>query len=239
MKKIVILFILISCFASQQAEGQITTFSATSNVVSYLNGNWEWFRSCGGMIPGCSYPSNVGYTRTVKFTIINGVNDSIAYTTYKNNVVVHSGKSKIAMLPASSQSQAYLESIYWEANASTTVALLAPQQDTVTFDDGSRAFDGTIPTYYRLQNVTGIKDHAMDAAFIRISPVPAADKIQVAFEKAGDLKELQFYTSGGQRIVLQQEPQSGHYQVGQLPPGLYFVRVITSSGSYHQRFVKQ
>lgn len=230
-KKITLLLLVLVSFLSFRMKAQ----SIPINIISYLEGDWTWLKSCGGLAYSCNSPTTVGYTKGLTFSRITGVNDSIAYIARKNGTLVHVGKTKI--IPPSGQTGSYiLDNIQDEATGyGMTLTLTQTKQDTTWMTES--CMDCYTRIYYRSGTV-GLKEQNLDREELKVYPVPALDRIQVTLKSISETSTLQFFDITGRQVHLRAIGKE-EYDTSELAPGIYFVRISTTSGESQAKFLKR
>ena len=105
---------------------------------------------------------------------------------------------------------------------------------------GFNGNDNDLGTYQFIINIsrssnTGIEE--FEAEELTLYPNPAIDKLYLTIAKDVAIKEIEFVNAQGQ--LLRTYPGSQReFQVGDLPSGLYFMRVATSEGVITKKWVK-
>jgi hypothetical protein len=66
--------------------GSTQIFGNADSVARYLEGGWQWMRTCGGLAHHCTTPQSEGYTRTIRFYRVNGFPDSLRSESYVNGI---------------------------------------------------------------------------------------------------------------------------------------------------------
>ena len=105
---------------------------------------------------------------------------------------------------------------------------------------GFNGNDNDLGTYQFIINIsrssnTGIEE--FEAEELTLYPNPAIDKLYLTIAKDVAIKEIEFVNAQGQ--LLRTYPGSQReFQVGDLPSGLYFMRIVTSEGVVTKKWVK-
>lgn len=232
MKKlIIVLAVLIAC--KVEIKSQSLNFSSASAVVNYAEGSWNWMRSCGGFSGQCKNPSTAGYTQGIVFSKIATAPDTLSYVTYKNGVVLSTGKTKPEFMAISSSSNwkmkitgmAFVDEFLIYGNAPDSLYLVENCGDCYS------------QTYYRDLSV-GIKKNNLSSDQLRVFPVPAETSIKIDLKNNTEIKAITFFNITGKQLnVTQLSDQS--FDVSALETGIYFIRVSSDSEQYWSKFAKK
>ena len=231
MKKIITLTFVVLALSPFKISAQ-NTFPNSDSVINYLKGGWTWFKSCGGIAGICNYPQTVGYTKSIRFSRINGFNDSIAYSVYKNGNLVNSSATKVLH---SVQGSWYLRVISEGPYLPMGVTLLKCQTDSVWLND--MISDGFRHTYYKDQTV-GLFKNWITSTPVKLFPVPTSDFITIQDPNGTVFEKMSFYNLTGAEINL---PSVGDakFDVSELPKGVYFIRINNGIEQYWSKFLKE
>ena len=71
-------------------------FDSKDSVISFLIGEWEWIKSCGGYAGGCILSDTVEYAMRKVITKIPDTKDSILTIDYKDNSIIDIRRAKVA-----------------------------------------------------------------------------------------------------------------------------------------------
>lgn len=98
MKKVVlILFLIISASIYNNKLFAQIEFNNPDSVINFLVGEWTWISSCGGWTgTHCLYPDSVGYTQSYVYSRLDGSEDSIAYSYFRNDSLIDSRNARIS-----------------------------------------------------------------------------------------------------------------------------------------------
>jgi hypothetical protein len=225
----------ILCLMSAITKAQ-AVFANADSVVSYLKGNWRWIRSCGGFSGGCITPTTTGSSSiSVLFSKVAGSGDSLAYKVYQNNQLVNTAKSKVIYgTQMYSNMWSFVLQLSPMSSVLMNVSVWMAKPDSVWLSDN--CYDCYQRSYVRdNSNITGLDEAHLSKRPV-LYPNPAEHILNV---DARD-RALQFYATDvcGKRYNLPLLSE-GQVNVSELPPGLYFLNIISGNGSTGAPFLKE
>ncbi|MBQ9435327.1 MAG: thiol protease/hemagglutinin PrtT [Bacteroidales bacterium] len=163
----------------------------------------------------------LGYTYTINANLLDSYNDN-SYTADAKFAISQNGSS-------------------WSSNYGTYMSAMNIENGGTLWFRVLPYTDHEIGTYQlrikisRINN-TGIKDFNEEQ--IILYPNPASDKLYLTMAEGIEVKQIELLNSTGQ-LIHTFNGNERDFNVGDLPSGLYIMRIVTSEGVLTKKWVKQ
>jgi len=235
MKKLVlpiILSIVLSlCNCNLYSQIHIST---SGSLINFMVGNWIWTGSRGGFSgDDISNPSSVGYTKSYTYRKITGSTDSLAYSFFKNDSLIKSGKTKISSANSMYGNEWNLESIVGFGTNKMTVVIKS--NESITMYDN--CYDCYSHGFVR-NKITNYADLKLVDNDLLVYPTPGRNYIQFKWKNLSAIEKLTVYDING-IMVKEYRNLISTIDISALSTGVYFVELINGKESIRTKFVKE
>ncbi len=230
MKKQKILVLIASQLISISLYSQIQ-FNETDSVINFLEGEWLWTGSCGGITGrDCSYPENKT-SRSYVFNKLEDEPDSIGYTFYLSETEVKSGIANISYSDSLYGDYWFLKGIY--GFLSTDVTIFFVHSDTILLSEN--CFDCYMHEFVRNTELSSLNLSLMKKELM-VYPNPCKASLYLKTDNESQIKSVLIVNLNGQ-IVEQKRGNMSEISISHLPKGQYFIKIITLNETMTRKII--
>lgn len=201
-------------------------FENADSVINYLEGEWEWVSSCGGITYHCIDPKSEGYSRILVFNRIENVSDSIKIISYLADTLLFQSGSKIDGEQFLSWN---LTHMFWKIEAESENKVLFRDMGADGFE---RLYERKVPVY--------MKEEIELKTNLKIYPNHCANSLRLNLKNHDIIEYVCIFDTGGYEILyLKNYRINDLIDISNLPKGLYFVRVVADDMEFVEKFLKE
>ncbi|MDF1699250.1 MAG: T9SS type A sorting domain-containing protein [Saprospiraceae bacterium] len=230
-RNFIVLFFTVFSYAQLNAQ---ITFNSTSEVISYLEGEWCPKVTCGGFVSSPCQPisGNNGYLLTV-YSPIATSSDSVLTSIYNADSMIFSKAAYVSFLPE------YFGGIWSIDLGSGSYRSFIRTDYMSTSDSLALEIDGSdTPTIiYARTPETSIAELIAKEKKVEVFPNPVMNTLRVDIGSETIISKVSIWDTNGRMVSLWNN-LGKNIDVSQLESGVYFMKFSDGRDWYTSRFVK-